>query len=448
MEGGSTTRGRTTVMVIGLPPHGDRFKARARSTPQACKLTHDPLRSEKEIMYRRISRTIGLGVVSSALGLLAVAYIVWFFGTAEFAVFTITMAKLSLVLLGLEVVPGSFSIFRMQEDQHFAQALAQYYLSFAVLASLITTSLAYSGFMSTGSKFVIAYAFLAVMQQYLELKVVASGTVGAFGLINTVSSAVRLLALVIFGSPALGQSSADAIWASLCLGTIAGQLFVLLRFPMLQQDLFRKGPVESARRLIAGRSEFYPYILNSMLKRLRDTFVPLFCDLVMSSKAEIGQLLVYMRALQSVMGQVRTLEAFMINRVVRAQLRRARRRIFWILAPIGHASVVVVALFLIFREGIGVQAVMMALLAGAFTYPYLAELFWRSDALASYRPQQVTISLLAFVAGMTVPPLVALMLGTVSGPLILASYVLGQTLSAVTYRLFAQPGLREGTQAE
>jgi len=128
----------------------------------------------------------------------------------------------------------------------------------------------------------------------------------------------------------------------------------------------------------------------------------------------------------------------MVNRAVRENLRHARRRIFWIIAPAGHAAVATIALFLMYRHGFSTLDVLLALLTGVFIYPYMLELFWRNDALASFAPRQVTISLLAFLAGLTIPPLVALAFSALIFPIILASYVLGQVLAAATYRLFPQ----------
>ena len=128
----------------------------------------------------------------------------------------------------------------------------------------------------------------------------------------------------------------------------------------------------------------------------------------------------------------------MVNRAVRENLRHARRRIFWLIGPVGHAAVAAIALVLMYREGVDATDVALAFMAGLFVYPYILELFWRNDALASFTPRQVTISLLAFLGGLTLPPLFAFALGHLSFPMIIGSYVLGQVLAATTYRLFPQ----------
>ena len=379
---------------------------------------------------------MSLGVLSSGFGLLSVLYIVWVFGTAEFAIFTIALAKLSIILLALEIVPSQYSLFKMQGDADFSKSVSSFYLAFGILASAVTAIMVATGIIASNSWLIVPYAFLSVTQLYLEVKTQSSGVVGAFGRMPAISNLVRVLALVSLG--VAGQQPADAIWGSLCIGSALGQVYVLMRFPELGRDLFKAGPVVSVRGLVSVRSQYSPYIVNSVLKRLRDSFLPLFCDLVIPSKAEIGRLLVYTRAVEAVCGQVRLLETFMVNRAVRENLRHARRRIFWSIGPLGHAAVVVIALVLMYREGVGTADAALAFMAGLFVYPYVLELFWRNDALASFTPRQVTISLLAFLGGMTIPPLVAVALGQVSFPIIIGSYVLGQLLAAATYRLFPQ----------
>ena len=131
----------------------------------------------------------------------------------------------------------------------------------------------------------------------------------------------------------------------------------------------------------------------------------------------------------------------MVNRAVRENLRLHRRRIFWTVGPFAQMAIAVIAMALMYRHEIGSADVILALATGAFIYPYILEIFWRNDALAAFRPRQVTFSLVAFLAGLAIPPLSAFGFGAVSIPLMIFSYILGQTLAAATYRLFPQaPG--------
>ena len=390
--------------------------------------------------FKDIARSFGLNIAAAAAGLGGTFYIIWFFGLSEFAFYTINLAKLSLLLLGAELLPSSFTVFRLQEDERFTAAVPLFYLLFAIVAASAAGALVATELLDRASWFMVAFAFTSALQRYFDTQAQATGRVDAFFWIPATSNIARL-ALLAGLSQLRIFSIADALWASLAGGSIIGQGVMLSRFPEFLAQRAYKQPLAKLHYLWSIRGAYYGYYLNSLLKRLRDTFLPLFCDFAVPSKFEIGRLLVYTRANEAVCGQVRVLEAFMVNRVIREDLRHIRRRIFWTIAPAGQAAVAAIALGLMYRHGISPINVLLAFVTGLFIYPYVAELFWRNDALASFAPQQVTISLLAFILGMALPPVCAWFLGSVSIPILISSYVLGQTLSAATYALFPRAKL-------
>jgi len=383
--------------------------------------------------FRGMVRSFGVNVLAAASALAATLYITWFFGLAEFAYYTINFAKLSLILLGAELLPSNFALFRLQEDPRFTAAIPIFYLGLALCASAIAAALILAGVFSHWSWFIVPFVFSAAIQRYFDTQAQASGRVDAYFWIPATTNIVRLLLLAILSR--LGLSIPDVLWASIAIGGIVGQAAMLRRFPELVDREVYRSPLSKLGYLWSIRRAYVGYYVNSVLKRARDTFLPLFCDLVIPSKAEIGRLLVFTRANEAVCGQLRVLEAFMVNRSVRENLRSARRRIFFLLGPISQAAVIVIAMVLIYRHGIGSGDILLAIVTGLFVYPYILELFWRNDALASFEPKRVTISLTAFIAGLAVPPLAAMSLGEVTIPVLIVGYVLGQTLSAATYKL-------------
>jgi hypothetical protein len=385
--------------------------------------------------FKRIAHSFILNVMAAAAGLASTFYITWFFGLPEFAYYTINTAKLALVLLGAELLPSSFTVFRLQEDTRFSAAAPVFYLGFGFVAAVVTAALLGIGALERTSWFMVLFAFTAATQRYFDAQAQASGRVDAFFWIPAASSIARLTLLIgLSGLTALPIP--DVLWASVAIGNAIGQMVMLSRFPEFRDRQAYTRPLGKFQYLWAIRRAYYGYYVNSVLKRMRDTFLPLFSDLAIPSKADIGRLLVFTRANEAVSGQVRVLEAFMVNRAVRENLRHARQRIFWTIASLGQISVTFIALALMYRHGIGTTDVVLAFATGFFIYPYVLELFWRNDALASFRPWQVTISLVAFLAGLTVPPLIALAFGVLTVPVMIGSYVLGQVLASATYRLF------------
>jgi hypothetical protein len=387
------------------------------------------------VTFRNIARSSALNVTAALAGLGGTLYITWYFGLAEFAYFTINTAKLSLILLGAELLPSSFTIFRLQEDPRFTAAVPLFYCTFATVASAMAAGLIGLGLISHWSWFMLLFVFNSALQRYFDTQAQASGRVDAYFWIPATTNIARL-GLLASLSQLRFLPVEDVLWASIAIGGTVGQGMMLSRFPeFLDRALFRQSRAKLAY-LWSLRGCYYEYYANSVLKRFRDTFLPLFCDIAIPSKADIGRLFVFTRANEAVCGQVMVLEAFMVNRAIREDIRSVRRRIFWVIAPIGQVAVATLALILMYRHGIGFEDTILALCTGFFIYAYILELYWRNDALASFRPRQVTISLTTFLATLAVPPLVAWGTGTLSIPLLVGSYVLSQTFAALTYRLF------------
>lgn len=387
---------------------------------------------------RRIAHSFVLNVAAAAAGLAGTFFITWFFGLAEFAYYTINFAKLSLIMLGAELLPSSFTIFRLQEDPRFTAALPVFYLTFAICASALAGLLIGSALLNHWSWFMLLFVFNAALQRYFDTQAQASGRVDAYFWIPAATNVARLVLLL--GLSRLPYLPAETVlWASIAVAGIIGQAVMISRFPeFLDRTAYRR-PLAKFRYLWSIRSAYYEYYANSVLKRLRDTFMPLFCDLTIPSKAVIGHLLVFTRASEAVCGQARVLEAFMVNRAIRENLRHARRQIIMTVGPLGQLAIAMIALLLLYRHGIAPADVALALVTGLFIYPYILELFWRNDALAAFRPRQVTASLLAFLAGLAIPSVIAWAAGRLDVAVLVMSYVLAQTLAAGTYRLYRAP---------
>jgi hypothetical protein len=92
-------------------------------------------------------------------------------------------------------------------------------------------------------------------------------------------------------------------------------------------------------------------------------------------------------------------------------------------------------MLLVIQTSVDSVAVFAAAVASLFLYPYVAELVLRSDAYAAFTPHRVTISLLAFLAGISITIGVAMQLTELSAPVLVLAPLVGQTLASVSYLL-------------
>ena len=379
---------------------------------------------------------LALPVVTSAAGavagVLGTILIVWHFGLAVFGIYVVGLAKLALLLLGTELLPSSYTQFKLQDDPGFAAAAPSFYLLLAVVTVALGAGLIAAGAIGGSSWFILPYLFCATLQRGFDSQILARGAVHLSVSVPLVSNSVRLAVLgLLILVPFL--SVADMLWGSLFAGIVVSQLVVLLRRPDMARALRLRRPVASLRYLFALRQEYAGYYVNSVLKRAKDTLFPLFCDMVLPSKTELGKVLVFTRSLDAVASQIRVLELFLIHRETRAALARKRAGILVKAALIGHLGVIVLASLLLWNHGLTPSLVAYAAAMGLFMYPYVFELARRSDAYAALDPGRVTFSLLASIVTLGTTLTAAWLAGLLVPPVLIGCILLAQLASALVY---------------
>lgn len=395
------------------------------------------------MLIKRIASTVVINAAAAGAGLLGTLLIISHFGLAIFGTYTVALAKLSIIALGMELLPGTFAQFRIQDDPKFARAMPTFYLLFGVLAAAVCAGLILLSGIATASWFMLVYLFSLSIQRCLDSQIVARGEVNISVSISFVTNAVRAaLLIVLIAFPVLPV--ADTLWGSLAAGALITQFYLLARRPEFLALLIGAPPVRSLHYLWKLRREYSGYYVNSVLKRAKDTLFPLVCDMILPNKTQLGKVLVFTRANEAVAGQIRVLELFLIHRGTRANIA-ARRR--WILigsAMLGHAGVIVMSCILLWKHGLTAGSIVTAAGMGLFMYPYVYELAKRSDAYAALKPGLVTYSLLGYIVALAASLGAASVLGIFVTPVLIGCVVFAQLVSALIYalRLF---GTRTGS---
>ena len=381
---------------------------------------------------KRIGLSAALNAAGAGAGLLGTAIITWHFGLAIFGAYAVNLAKISVITLGLELLPSSFSQFRIQDDPKFALAAPAFYILFGFVAVAVCAWALGAGIITNGSWFILAQVFAVTLQRCFDSQILAKGEVSFSVSVPLVSNAVRaILLLLLISFPLL--SANDTLWASLAAGTVVSQIYLLARRPEFARIILDSGLVSSVRYLWKLRSEYTGYYVNSVLKRGKDVLFPLFCDAVLPGKAELGRLLVYTRSSDTVSGQIRILEMFLIHRQTRANLAAVRRHILLGSAVLGQIAVLVVSNLLLWKHGVGGGSILYAAFMGLFMYPYVYELAKRSDAYARGAPKDVTVSIIGYGATLAISLVAAWQLHLLITPVLIGCIVLAQTVSALVY---------------
>lgn len=381
---------------------------------------------------KRIAFSALLNAAAAGAGLIGTTLIVWYLGPEVFGRYVVALAEISLIMLGMELLPGTYSQFKLQDDPQFAEAMPIFYLLFALAAVCVMSVIISAGVIGSSSWFMLIYVFSSSLQRCLDGQILARGEVKLLVSVPLVSNTTRAIILLLFME--LGALSVPSmLWGSLAIGAVAGHLALFARRPDFFRLLVNKHPVRSLRYLWSLRRDYPGYYVNSVLKRAKETLFPLFCDAVLPAKAQLGALLVYTRTSDTIAGQIRILELFFIHRQTRASIAKSRRRILLASAAAGHIGVIVVSSFLLRRQGISITSVLYGAGMGLFMYPYVYELAKRSDAYARHAPQRVTFSILAFLVALAASLTGAWLLDIVTLPVLIGSLVLAQSVSAFVY---------------
>lgn len=390
-------------------------------------------------------QTIGLSLGGGASGFAGTWLIVHLFGAATLADYLINIAKVSVILVSLELLPSTYSLFQQQRDEYFSKAYPAFYTLMAFVLTIVALIFALVGFFGQLNLFLVAYVGLAVLQRYLDCQLQALGHLAAYYRISVLTNVLRFLFL---GAGAIvlkidqtnsGPAIDQLLWGSLALALLLSLLFTAREHPAPFARLFSAVRTASFALLWRERREYRAYYINSLLKRAKDTMLPLLLDRLLADRALIGVILVHTKSFEAVAAQLRIIEAVFTNLARRARLFANSSRIAWGAAAIAQPACVLVAAILLIPEGLSIEELLPAALLSFGVYPYVFETLSRSSALASSRPRAVTLSLISYTAvlGIGIISLTALSALT---PLPIVIVLLAALFSAsFSYRVGALP---------
>lgn len=388
------------------------------------------------MLSKLLAKTWPFTAGAAVAGFLATLVLVRLIGVAEFANYAIDLAKLSIFLLLLEIVPSSYVIFRQQEDGTLAADIA----SFVGLALLVLPVAVFIGGLfgvfSHFSIFIAVYALGSAIQRYFDSRFQAQGRISDFFLLPLASNVIRLLLLLAFWQFPLPASPADLAWGAAAAGILCSQALFLLRHPAELFPFFHTGHLQALRRLWNSRDQYVAYYPNIVLKRLRDTAMPLVCDFFAADKFEAGKYLLAYRGVDFSIGQLRVIESFFSNAGLREALKQQGGRSLLLLAVFGQLVALGAGLLLVGQAELSTSSLTLIFLASLFVYPYVFELSARSNAYAQFRPGRVTISLLAFVAGIAIALTAAAPFTKLTALVLILAPLLGQCLATLSYKVF------------
>lgn len=375
-----------------------------------------------------------LSIANAVVGLAGVLIIVRLAGSAQFAIYTVDLVKLSLLGLLYELVPSAYVIIRSQKDQTTKADLASFCLVGMIASPVLIFAVGQTPIISGYSNWMMVYGAYLPIQRYLDVKLQSEGRLREYFQLGFLVGLFRLLFLgAAFALASNFMTSLDILWASLALGAF---LSLVLAAALRRGDLapfIRGNHVASIGRLVQARADYVPYYLNVGLKRVRDASITLVSSFVVGDQMELARYLLAFRGLEIVCAQLRVVEGLLMNVAARLAIAKTRARSFVILSVLGQGAAFVLSLVLAGWASADRALVLTSFVASLFVYPYVFELLRRADAYAASDPRRVTVSLAAFIIVLAATILVVRELNLLTAAGLMLAPLLGQTAAALTY---------------
>lgn len=375
---------------------------------------------------------VGYSMGASALQLLSTLATVRMAGTAAFADLTIDVFKLAVITIALELVPTPYATFRMQRDPDYAHQFATFSLASCCFCLLAWGAVQSAGWFSNPTGWMAPYALYLGVQRYLDIRLQAENRIREYYQMLCGSAALRLL-FTVAGLALIQGHDVAVLWGSLSLSSLLSVAFWFAMRPAEFAPFFRRGHRKSLSHIFEARGAYYAYYVNTALKRLRDSLLPVAASLVVAEKVELARYLLAMRGVEFVMGQLRLAEALLANLANRAAVHHRREFQLFVLAGMGQVMSFVVCVFLSGQAGFNVETLIVSAIASLIMYPYVLELGYRSDAYAEDAPLRVSISLTVFTITLAVTLFLLSKFDLLIAPGLVLAPVLAQTLASLTY---------------
>lgn len=347
-------------------------------------------------LFKIFARSSTATLLSAGVSLVTTLFTIRFLGPEVYTGQIVDLAKLGLLFLVMELLPSSFAILRLQDDQRWQTILAvQQLFSGCVIIFLVKLLDAAVGLFSINSWLIVLYTLGTIAQRYNDTTLQAKGRVYILFWLDLAASILRLGLLI--GFYFLGVDPYTSVWLSLGLGSVVtygAGVFSLSRgvaplagfSPDLWDDL------RSSFRLIAS---YYP---AQALKRLADSLVPLVAERLLPHTSTLAAFMLAFRSLTFCNTFIRIFETMLSHRNTLELLDKRVVRYGAIIAAGNHLSAFILAAITIRLSGLPFDNGFAWFLLTGAAWPISAMTILRAKNYASYRVWPVAMGYSAYIA--------------------------------------------------
>lgn len=336
-------------------------------------------------------------VASSGFNLLGTVMVVRWFGAGTYADYIVDLAMISVLLVVLEAVPSSYSVFRIQDDPSWQRSVAAQVIATALLAALIVFSAGHWGrLLRADSPWMVVYAITLAVKRYLDIRLQSLGRLSEFLGIELATSALRLVLLGFCFHK--GVEANESVWASLAIAALCSQCLWLLNNPAELRAFGGFVDLNAWRALAGNFRSYIPYYYGIALKRLKDNFVPLVAERLFVSRELLAAFLLAYRGVIFAAGQVRIIEAMMNHRGALAAALKMSSLHRYVVAMAAQALCLSLSAGLLIASGVHSLPWMPVFVLSLIVWPIVFMVLERAQAYSSFQVNRVNGSVFAYLA--------------------------------------------------
>jgi len=261
-------------------------------------------------MKQKLLKIFSINMISALINFLSTILILRLFGLKIFGQFAILSSYIGIFTLIYIIIPSNYAIFKIQDDNKFKETLFFNYIfsSFLIILLIYVSSLfiEYQAFI----ELIILFSILTGIMSYFDTYLQAFNKLDKYFLILFISYLIKVTLLIILYvldySPTLNKLiliNIISISISIVFGIKYIELFNIKVKTIKDYFLFLKKNFHTLKS----------YYVNTILKRLKDNALILIFSNITSNEI-IGLYSLFTKIGMFVLGQLRVIEAFFMNR--------------------------------------------------------------------------------------------------------------------------------------
>ena len=353
-------------------------------------------------LLKRFSGPALLSACSAVANMVATVLIFRSCGAMAYANFIIDLAVMSIFLLVLELIPSSYSLYRIQDDPSWSHVVKKHLFFSACALPLVVLAIGRdSGVFQSYTPWIALFALTQVQKRYLDIVLQASGNVSQFMRVELSTSILRLV--ILSAGMLAGTGEAFLIWGALATSAALAQIFWMnLGSHGLVANSADSSPdgisAEPHRReyreTLFQILSYYPGIA---LRRVKDNILPLAGGVVLGSKELLGLLMLSYRGLLFANGQVRIFEAILSHRKTLHDVNRASLKSKIGIAIAVQLVAVLASVVLVFLADDDVKPYGLAVFVSLLVWPMVFYALERANAYSKYQAMRVNVGLAVYI---------------------------------------------------